>query len=184
MESEIGAKTVPTNPAPAYSNYPARPTDPTYISSPAVPHQGFTPAQPAAVYQQQSLPVQYAGTAPQQQQFFPPQYVTYPGQQGFVPQPMNAAQVVQMPAVSSQYRTAAPIAALGRSPAPVDCPGCEQRSLTITSFLVGNTTHGWAAALCFVFCLGCIPYLLNDCKDVEHKCGKVLITPLELGVCV
>ncbi|KAH6971899.1 LITAF-like zinc ribbon domain-containing protein [Ilyonectria destructans] len=98
------------------------------------------------------------------------------GQQGVVAPGMNAAQVVQMPFVRPPYRTAAPISALGRTPAPVDCPSCGQRGMTVTNFIVGNTTHGWAAALCFVFCLGCIPYLLNDCKDVEHKCGQCGIT--------
>ncbi|EXA32748.1 hypothetical protein FOVG_16081 [Fusarium oxysporum f. sp. pisi HDV247] len=97
-------------------------------------------------------------------------------QPGVVTPGINTAQVTQTPHVTSQYKTACPIATLGRSPAPVDCPGCGKRALTSTSFLVGNTTHGWAAAICGLFCLGCIPYLMNDTKDVEHKCGQCGIT--------
>ncbi|KAH7157249.1 LITAF-like zinc ribbon domain-containing protein [Dactylonectria estremocensis] len=89
---------------------------------------------------------------------------------------MNVAQVAQMHPLNSQYRTAAPMAALGRAPTPVDCPSCGQRALTATHFTVGNTTHGWAAAICCLCCLGCVPYLMNNAKDVEHKCGQCGIT--------
>ncbi|KAK0610874.1 LPS-induced tumor necrosis factor alpha factor, partial [Immersiella caudata] len=64
-----------------------------------------------------------------------------------------------------------PIAGLTRSAAPVDCPSCGQRALTIPSAKIGNSNHAWAAGLCCCFCLGCIPYLMSSLKDVEHKCG-------------
>ncbi|KAK2685479.1 hypothetical protein V3481_010684 [Fusarium oxysporum f. sp. vasinfectum] len=134
MEDESVAKPVPTNPAPAYSNYPTHTTDLNHLS-------GITAPQPGVLTQQQSLPAQYARTVPQQQELFPPQSVTYPGQQRVVATGMNAAQVVQTPFVRPPCWTAAPIAALGRSPAPVDCPSCGQRGLTVTNFIVGNTTQ-------------------------------------------
>ncbi|KAK7552156.1 LITAF-like zinc ribbon domain-containing protein [Phyllosticta citricarpa] len=71
-----------------------------------------------------------------------------------------------------QYRTATPLANLQRSPAPVDCPACGTRALTVTKFKTGNTTHAWAFGVCICVCLGCIPYLVKGTKDVEHRCGK------------
>ncbi|KAF5703521.1 lipopolysaccharide-induced transcription factor regulating tumor necrosis factor [Fusarium mundagurra] len=160
MEKEVAATSMPINPATAF---PRSPTVDEY------PYQTFTQGHSGALPQQQSFPVQYVGTVPQRQESFP-------GQQGVATPGMNAAQVAQTHRTNSQYKTAAPIAALGRSPAPVDCPSCGQRGLTATSFSVGNTTHGWAAVLCFLLCLGCIPYLMNDAKDVEHKCGQCGVT--------
>ncbi|KAH7115338.1 hypothetical protein B0J13DRAFT_572325 [Dactylonectria estremocensis] len=72
-------------------------------------------------------------------------YVMYPGQHGVVTPGMNVApgmniapgknvaQVAQMPPPNSQYRNATPIAALGRAPAPVDCPSCGQLSRQTSS---------------------------------------------------
>ncbi|KAH7230907.1 LITAF-like zinc ribbon domain-containing protein [Fusarium tricinctum] len=167
MEKEVAVTSMPISPT---TTFPRSPTANDY------PYQTFIQAQPGPLPRQQSFPVQYAGTVTQQQEIFPGHYATYPGQQGVVAPGMNPAQVTQTPHANSQYKSVAPIAALGRSPAPVDCPSCGQRALTATSFAVGNTTHGWAAAICFLFCLGCIPYLMNDAKDVEHKCGQCGIT--------
>ena len=33
-------------------------------------------------------------------------------------------------------------------------------------------TSLWAALLCFCFCLGCIPYMIETWKDVVHKCSS------------
>ncbi|EXL96761.1 LITAF-like zinc ribbon domain-containing protein [Fusarium oxysporum II5] len=167
MEKEVVVTSMPTSPA---TTFPRSPTVDDY------PYQTSIPAQSGVLPQQAAFSVQYAGTVPQLQETFPGHHVTYPGQQGVITLGMNAAQVAQTLRANSQYKTVAPIAALGRSPAPVDCPGCGQRALTATSFAIGNTTHGWAAAICCLFCLGCIPYLMNDAKDVEHKCGQCGIT--------
>ncbi|KAF2813874.1 uncharacterized protein BDZ99DRAFT_553885 [Mytilinidion resinicola] len=70
------------------------------------------------------------------------------------------------------YQSATPIANLGRGPAPADCPACGQRAMTSVSYEVGNTTHAWALGLCCIVCLGCIPYVMNSLKDVQHKCGR------------
>ncbi|KAL7274316.1 hypothetical protein RUND412_002787 [Rhizina undulata] len=69
------------------------------------------------------------------------------------------------------YISALPLGSLNRSPAPVDCPLCGQRSMTTINFETGTGTHVWAGVLCFFFCFGCIPYLLNGTKDVHHHCG-------------
>jgi lipopolysaccharide-induced tumor necrosis factor-alpha factor len=39
------------------------------------------------------------------------------------------------------YQNVTPLASLGRSAAPVDCPACGQRSMTRISFLAGNYTQ-------------------------------------------
>lgn len=44
---------------------------------------------------------------------------------------------------------------------------------------------GWAVVLCCLLCVGCVPYILNGTKDVEHKCGKVGgHLPLRLLLCL
>ncbi|KAF2501065.1 hypothetical protein BU16DRAFT_190012 [Lophium mytilinum] len=37
---------------------------------------------------------------------------------------------------------------------------------------ISENTHAWALGLCCLVCLGCIPYLMNSLKDVQHKCGR------------
>ncbi|KAH8743715.1 LITAF-like zinc ribbon domain-containing protein [Hyaloscypha sp. PMI_1271] len=83
--------------------------------------------------------------------------------------PMHQQQgLVQL---QSRYLQSTPIPALGRSAAPVDCPACGRREMTNVSFKISNSTHVWSLGFCCVFCLGCIPYLMNSLKDVQHKCG-------------
>jgi hypothetical protein len=31
----------------------------------------------------------------------------------------------------------------------------------------------WALVICFFTCLGCIAYLMDELKDVQHRCSKV-----------
>lgn len=92
------------------------------------------------------------------------------------PQPTQAPiQQQQLPVqqpVNSQYPTATPLHALQSSPAPVDCPACGQREMTQVIMESGNTTHAWAAILCFCCCLGCLPYLASSLKDANHHCAK------------
>jgi transcription elongation factor Elf1 len=106
-----------------------------------------TPAHPQETYK--GDPQHYAPQQHQQQPGMPPQQAS-----GMV------------------YQNATPIPSLNRSPAPADCPACGQRALTNCSFETGNTNHAWAAGACFFLCLGCIPYMMNSLKDVQHKCGR------------
>ena len=70
-----------------------------------------------------------------------------------------------------QYKTATPLQALGQSPAPVDCPVCAGRHMTRIDYAVGGTTWVWAAAVCCLCSLGCIPFFINGCKNIKHHCG-------------
>lgn len=158
--------------------YPQSP-DVTGQQQPPVYHQD-----PNMVYQQQQQqqpmyaqqPQQYA-TPPPQQQYAgspPPQHP-----QGAYVQPQAHQQGhVQQPGMPPQqqsgtvYQNATPIASLGRGPAPADCPACGQRAMTNVAYEVGNSTHAWALGLCCLVCLGCIPYVMNSLKDVQHKCGR------------
>ncbi|KAI3575033.1 hypothetical protein IWW34DRAFT_632570, partial [Fusarium oxysporum f. sp. albedinis] len=62
---------MPPNPA---TTFPGSPTFNNY------PYQIPIQAQPGSLPRQQSFPVQYTGTIPQQQETFPGHYVTYLGQ--------------------------------------------------------------------------------------------------------
>ncbi|KAF2473077.1 uncharacterized protein BDR25DRAFT_302093 [Lindgomyces ingoldianus] len=110
--------------------------------------QSPPPQQPQGAYMQPQQPAQF----PQQQQHAP----------GMPPQQQSG----------TVYQNATPIASLNRSPAPADCPACGQRAMTNVSYEIGNTTHAWALGLCCLVCLGCIPYVMNSLKDVQHKCGR------------
>ena len=42
----------------------------------------------------------------------------------------------------------------------------------------------WALVTCFLFCLGCVPYLIPGIKDTEHycsHCGCMLATHKKSG---
>ena len=67
---------------------------------------------------------------------------------------------------------AVPLSTLNRGSAPVDCPICGVRALTRIEYMSGGFTHLLAFGLCICLCLGCIPYCLNDTKDVQHKCSN------------
>lgn len=107
-------------------------------------HQGFPihqgVQQPGMVYQQ-----------PQQAHAGP--------QPGFVQQ--NTGGIVhQQPAAGNApgqpiYQSVVPIATLGDSPAPIDCPSCHQRAMTSATHVTGDCTHLWALGACFVTCCCC-----------------------------
>lgn len=149
------------------------------------------PQSPDMAHQQQQPPV-YAQD-PNQQQFQQPQMYAQPQQQqpyagspapqqpqGAYMQPQQTGfdQTKGHPGMPPQaqsgtvYQNATPIASLNRGPAPADCPACGQRAMTNVAYEVGNTTHAWALGLCCLVCLGCIPYVMNSLKDVQHKCGR------------
>jgi len=144
---------------------------PTSVSnSITVPMQQY-PQSPDVTGQQPQSPVYHHDPNAQQpyQQQPQPQamYAEHPdmaaaAQPGMPPQQQSG----------TVYQNATPIASLQRGPAPADCPACGQRAMTNVAFDTGNTTHTWAFVLCCVCCLGCIPYVMNSTKDVQHKCGR------------
>ncbi|KPM35154.1 hypothetical protein AK830_g11417 [Neonectria ditissima] len=66
----------------------------------------------------------------------------------------------------------APIQSLQSQSAPVLCPSCGMRNMTVVTAEAGGFLHGIAALVCLVSCLGCIPYCISSLKDVHHKCGN------------
>ncbi|KAF2687167.1 hypothetical protein K458DRAFT_415436 [Lentithecium fluviatile CBS 122367] len=121
----------------------------------------------AQMYGQPPQP-SYAGSPPPMQ---PQGAYIQPQQTGFDQPKVNPGMPPQQQS-GTVYQNATPIASLSRGPAPADCPACGQRAMTNISYETGNTTHAWALGLCCLICLGCIPYLMNSLKDVQHKCGR------------
>ncbi|KAM0425599.1 hypothetical protein ACHAPT_009130 [Fusarium lateritium] len=88
---------------------------------------------------------------------FPPQSQGPPPQQHQQPQ---------------QNYSSVPLQSLQSQSAPVVCPSCGARDMTVTTAEAGGFTHGVAALVCFVSCLGCIPYCISSLKDVHHRCAN------------
>ncbi|KAJ9649521.1 hypothetical protein H2201_006178 [Coniosporium apollinis] len=151
------------------SAYPMQPE--TVLQQPPVYHTGSPPPQSMSPLSPQHTQPVYDQSQMQQmgyQQQSPPQMQ----QQGQYFQPQQQQMMPQQMQTGTVYQNATPIASLGRSAAPADCPACGQRAMTLTAYEIGNSTHAWALGLCCFLCLGCIPYLMNSLKDVQHKCGK------------
>jgi hypothetical protein len=91
-----------------------------------MPQQVYQQAVPQQAYAQQAVPQQGAYVYQQQ------------------PVQMMAVQAQGVPMQRSgqqQFQTAVPLSSLNRAPAPVDCPSCGQRALTVTNLEVGNTNQ-------------------------------------------
>ncbi|KAG0127044.1 hypothetical protein HOY82DRAFT_568665 [Tuber indicum] len=88
------------------------------------------------------------------------------------PQPPQQPQAPVSGGAPGPYINTVPLQSLTRSPAPVQCPVCNARGLTVVTYEIGNTTHLAALLLCFVASLGCIPYMFNAFKDVAHSCAS------------
>ncbi|KAH7149058.1 LITAF-like zinc ribbon domain-containing protein [Dactylonectria estremocensis] len=90
-----------------------------------------------------------------------------PPQDGIAPQGIRPAG-----GMGTQTFASAPIELLQSMPAPVHCPSCGTRAVTVATPETGNFVHGAAALMCFFTCLGCIPYLISSLKDVNHRCSN------------
>ncbi|KAF2733072.1 hypothetical protein EJ04DRAFT_513509 [Polyplosphaeria fusca] len=157
---------VPMNQYPQSPDVTGQPQPPVYQDPNAHQYQ-----QNQMYGQPQQQQQQYGGSPPPQQ----PQGAYMSPQQTGGYQQHHAQQNPGMPPQQPSgtvYQNATPIASLNRSAAPADCPACGQRAMTNVSYEVGNSTHAWALGLCCLFCLGCIPYVMNSLKDVQHKCGR------------
>ena len=105
------------------------------------------------------------------------QPVMYPNAAGMPPpQPMPG---VPQPVVYAQPPVPAPMPApvqplhLGPGSVMCVCPACHATITTTTVYEAGGLCWLVCLLLCiFGFVLGCclIPFCINDCKDVVHKC--------------
>nr|CUU99772.1 hypothetical transcript [Hymenolepis microstoma] len=61
----------------------------------------------------------------------------------------------------------------GKEPVDTFCVQCNHGIRTSTELMVGPCTHVAAGVICFFGCFcGCclIPYCVDDCMDILHKC--------------
>lgn len=96
------------------------------------------PQQPQVVYMQQSPGVPGQPGHPQS---IPMQQTSPGAQPGVAGHPQQQAPGGAGAGAQRTYQNVTPLASLGRSPAPVDCPACGQRQMTRISFLAGNYTQ-------------------------------------------
>lgn len=69
------------------------------------------------------------------------------------------------------FQVTSPMHVLGPGPGAVQCPVCGVKGVTRITYETGSTTHLWAVIACAFICMPCIPYLVNDVKDVRHYCS-------------
>nr|CUU99771.1 hypothetical transcript [Hymenolepis microstoma] len=89
----------------------------------------------------------------------PPQYEANPNMDAFT---------VQKP-----HHISVPPVYFGKEPVDTFCVQCDQSIRTSTELVVGTWTHILAGLICLFGCgCGCclIPYCVDDCMDVIHKC--------------
>ncbi|CCT69336.1 uncharacterized protein FFB20_00128 [Fusarium fujikuroi] len=67
-----------------------------------------------------------------------------------------------------------PLKSLKSMSAPVVCPVCEVRAMTITTAKSGGVTFAAAGIACLLSCaiLSWVPFFISDAKDVLHQCGN------------
>ncbi|KAJ8398733.1 hypothetical protein AAFF_G00419300 [Aldrovandia affinis] len=121
----------------------------------------------------QDLPPPYTGppanygdtnSAPQ------PGFMAPPYQEG--PSPTICLGVPAVTPAGSQVVLMPGISGLSDLPSQTQCPHCQQLVLSRTNHKPGLLTWLIVGSLFFVGCWPCccIPFCVNDCQDVEHRC--------------
>lgn len=137
-------------------------------SSFGTPQQGFQQQQQPGIQPYQPPAAQYSQ---QQQQAY--NQAPQQGQQQQTASNTNG----KAPVMGQQgFKYVVPLQTLTSAPAPVQCPACHAVGLTHTRAETGNFTHAVAAVVCFLTCLGCIPYCIDGFKDFKHQCGNCGVT--------
>ncbi|XP_075880204.1 lipopolysaccharide-induced tumor necrosis factor-alpha factor homolog [Nelusetta ayraudi] len=130
-------------------------------------------------------PMNYAGPPPQPQPgmyppqaqpgMYPPQAQPgmYPPQPGPYPPPPVYQGAVAVQAVPVSTVTHVVVShVLGERPGQTSCPHCRQTVITRIDYSAGLLTWlicGAMAMFGFFLCC-CIPFCIDACKDVEHRC--------------
>jgi lipopolysaccharide-induced tumor necrosis factor-alpha factor len=159
-----------------YQQQPQSMNAPQAYSPPA----GETMNPPPQQYFTQPMPQQHTGspqpqfvhqsTGPTPIQYV---YVQSPQPTGQPGMPMQTMAPQQQGVAKGGFPYATPLQSLNLASAPVDCPNCGQRAMTNTMLVSGEKTNMWALIICFFTCLGCIAYMMDELKDVQHRCSKV-----------
>ncbi|KAF5534392.1 litaf zinc finger [Fusarium phyllophilum] len=88
------------------------------------------------------------------------------------------------PELKGQNLLIVPLDELQSRSAPVICPRCEVRAMTITRARTGNVNHVAAGVLVVAsaLLLAWIPYLISELKNVLHYCGNCVEDENEDGL--
>ena len=135
----------------SYSNYnqnPAIGSENVYshqsvapLASPAQQPQGIVPGKHEYFTPEQQSPQQLASPVQQPQGIAPGKHEYYNSEQQPQQQQQLHPQQPQQQQYQQTYQTAVPLGSLEEAGAPVDCPVCRHRALTVVEKASGNTVQ-------------------------------------------